>query len=102
MPTRGGEAKVDEAVDREAKKRGWWPLKMTLLKVAGLPDWFVLAESGKLVVIECKAENGRVSKVQRFVHERLERLGFTVWLPRSPAEVRDIFLAIDDDVENGR
>jgi hypothetical protein len=102
VPTRGGEAKVDETVDREAKKRGWWALKMTLLKVAGLPDWFVLAEGGKLVVIECKGENGRVSKVQKFVHERLERLGFQVWVPSSPDEVRDIFAAVDDDVENGR
>lgn len=91
MPTRGGEAKVDETVEREAKRRGWWALKMTALKIAGLPDWFVLRTGGRLGVIECKAASGRVSKVQQFVHERLDRLGFEVHVPRSPADVKALF-----------
>lgn len=91
MPTRGGEAKVDETVAREAKKRGWWAIKMTMLKIAGMPDWFVLRSGGRVEIIECKAANGRVSKVQEYVHGRLDRLGFDVHVPRSPDEVRAIF-----------
>lgn len=94
MPTRGGEAKVDEAVEREARARGWWALKMTRLKIAGLPDWFVLG-GGQLSIIECKAPEGRVSKAQEFVHVRLVRLGFAVHVPRSPEEVRDLFARLD-------
>ena len=91
MPTRGGEAKVDEAVEREAKRRGWWALKTTALKIAGLPDWLVFRAGGRVEIIECKAANGRVSKVQQFVHERLDRLGFDVHVPRSPEDVKALF-----------
>ena len=90
MPTRGGESKVDEAVAREAAKRGWWALKMTRLRIAGMPDWFVLGNGG-LLLIECKAPEGRRSDIQIFVHERLTRLGFIVYLPRSPEDVEGIF-----------
>jgi hypothetical protein len=91
MPTRGGESKVDETVAREAERRGWWALKMTRLKLAGMPDWFVLCSGGRLLIIECKAPDGVRSKVQEFVHGRLERIGFTVYLPHSPEDVRAIF-----------
>lgn len=91
MPTRGGEARVDEAVAREAEKRGWWAIKTTRLKIAGFPDWIVFCWEATTLVIECKAPTGRLSKIQKYVHEKLEALGFVIHVPRSPEEVQHIF-----------
>lgn len=95
MPTRGGEASVDETVEREAKKRGWWAIKMTALRIAGMPDWFVLIRGGRIGIIECKAPEGRRSPIQKFVHERLQNLGFVVPVPRSANDVKTIFAGWD-------
>ena len=42
-----------------------------------MPDLMLLRD-GKTFFIECKAEKGRLSELQKYRHEQLEELGFEV------------------------
>jgi hypothetical protein len=42
-----------------------------------MPD-LMLLKDGKTLFIECKAEKGRLSELQKYRHEQLQELGFEV------------------------
>lgn len=54
----------------------------------GIPDIMLLYD-GRVMWIELKRRSGRISTVQRTMHERLERAGTPVYVCRSSAAVAD-------------
>lgn len=47
---------------------------------AGLPDLVVLHPSKPAFFVEVKREGGRVSKLQRLVHQMLQDMGYNVYV----------------------
>lgn len=73
---------VEAYLCRRVKALGGMAVKLTF--VAGIPDRLVLLPGGVLLFVELKRpRGGRLSPVQRVVHERLRALGFEVRVPRN-------------------
>lgn len=51
---------------------------------AGVPDLFFLLHGGQAVMIELKAEKGRLSTDQEDFHSKVEALGFRVYTVAEP------------------
>ena len=56
---------------------GWYVVKIIQCNKNGMPDLMLLRD-GKTFFIECKAEKGRLSELQKYRHEQLQELGFEV------------------------
>lgn len=52
-------------------------------RIAGIPDLTILLPNGKTIFIEVKTDKGRVSPVQKQMHEQLQLLGHEVLVVRS-------------------
>ena len=57
---------------------GWYVVKIIQCNKNGMPD-LMLLKSGKTFFIECKAEKGRLSELQKYRHEQLREEGFEVY-----------------------
>ena len=56
---------------------------------SGIPDRIILIPGGKVVFVELKnGKAGRLSKSQQFMHDRLRRNGFEVYVIRNREEVK--------------
>lgn len=69
-------------------------IKGVRLCPAGTPD-LLLLHHGQLLFIECKAEQGRLSPVQKEMHARLRGMGFTVIVARTLNDVLNTLECVD-------
>lgn len=83
------ESSVEKRVATGAKEHGGQSIKLTGYR--GVPDRLLLMPRGQAGFVETKAPSGIVSTAQGIWHRGLIRLGFDVWIPRTPAEVDAIF-----------
>ena len=81
------EQAVERALKREAKRRGVWALKLSVLGHAGFPDRLCLAPGGRVAFVELKRPGAVPRALQRWVHRRLRDLGFRVAVIDCPEEV---------------
>lgn len=83
------EAQWQELVVEFAKLHGWWPFHVfdSRRSAAGWPD-LVLLRPPELVIVELKAEKGRVSPDQARVLDGLRACGIeaAVWRPSDEKE----------------
>jgi len=82
------ERDVEATLIREAKRRGGLALKVGY---DGLPDRLVLLPGGCVFFAEVKRRDGRTSKLQDVWIERLRRLGFQVYVPKTKDAVKALF-----------
>ena len=81
------ESDLEKRACEAAERDGWWALKLVCVGHRGFPDrWFVRKgdERGcygipKIIIIEFKAPGKRARKLQKWVCEKLEAIGFEVW-----------------------
>lgn len=80
MPVRL-ESDLEKRVVKAAEKKGWWALKLVAIGRRGFPDrWFIRGNGEpEIIIIEFKAPGKRARKLQKWVCERLEKIGFEVW-----------------------
>ncbi len=69
---------IEKTLVAEVKKQGGWVLKLLCQFVTGLPDRLVLLPGGVVFFVEVKSTGKKPTPVQKLVHEKLRRLGFTV------------------------
>lgn len=55
---------------------------------AGIPDRIVLLPGGVIILVEVKADDGRVEPAQALWHRRAQALGTTVRIVRGASEAR--------------
>lgn len=74
------ESKIEKDLCKEAKKRGWLPLKFTSPGRRGVPDRLILAEFGKAFFVEVKAPGKDTTSNQDREIARYRALGHTVFV----------------------
>ena len=82
MPSRL-ESEIEKRVCKQATLEGWWALKLVCNGHRGFPDrWFIRSNVGDnqptIVLMEFKAPGKRARKLQEWVCQRLEDIGFNV------------------------
>jgi len=79
VPTRL-ETDLEKKVCKEAEEKGWWALKLVCVGHRGFPDrWFIRGSGDpEIIIIEFKAPNKRARKLQLWVCQKLENIGFQV------------------------
>ncbi len=69
------EASYQSKLIKELTAQGYYVLKLIKTNKNGIPDLLALKKD-EIYFIEVKAKNGRLSKLQKFRLEELNRLGF--------------------------
>ena len=71
---------IEQALVREAKRRGGICPKFTSPGMDGMPDRLALFPGGRIAFIEVKAPGEKPRPLQVHRHEQLRRLGFQVYV----------------------
>ncbi len=74
------EAEIEKKVCQYAKLLGWWPLKLRVIGVAGVPDRMFLAPGGRVFFIEFKAPGKKTRALQNVIIKKLIEMGFHVFI----------------------
>ena len=70
------ESDVEKEFRKQARLNGWWCLKLRVINHAGFPDRLLLKEPGRVKFVELKRPGKTARKLQKYVLNRLEKLGF--------------------------
>lgn len=85
------EKDIERKLVQEVKALGGLCLKFTSPGLAGVPDRIVILPGGRVIFVEMKAQNGRLSQQQQAVLARFTRLGAD-WAVVSTPQLLEIFL----------
>lgn len=89
------EADLHDAIIAECRRRGWIAFHGSMAhrthRTIGEPDFVILAEGGRMLLVECKSATGKVKSEQIALHAMAGRLGHHVHVVRSIEE----FVGID-------
>ena len=84
------EATIENDACKEAKKHGWWGIKLIPKLVRGIPDRMFVGH-GKVVFIEFKrTSRDKPRKAQEAIHRRFARHGINVHVAWEVNQVMDI------------
>jgi hypothetical protein len=88
------ETKLHEEIFDECRRRGWIALHGSMAerthRTLGEPDFVVLADGGRVLLVECKSRNGKLSPAQAALKHHAEKLGHTVHIVRSLVEFQKL------------
>jgi hypothetical protein len=59
-------------------------------RTAGEPDFLILADGGRVLLIECKTRTGKLSPEQAALKHQAEKLGHRVHVVRSMKEFEEV------------
>ncbi len=92
------ESDLHRSILAECKARGWIALhgdmRRKTHRTPGEPDFVILAEKEKTILIECKSENGTVTPAQLEMVYRAARLGHRIRIVRSVREFVAVIEAV--------
>lgn len=57
----------------------------------GIPDRLILLSSGRMFFVEFKRKGEKPRKIQRVMHDKLERLGFKVYVIDDKDKMEEVF-----------
>ena len=72
------------------KKIGGWTLKLLSTHIAGLPDRICLVPGGIVFFAEIKTTKKKPSKIQLFIHEKIRKIGFEVYVVDTSEQIKEI------------
>ena len=81
---------IEQYFVAEVKRLGGIALKLNSTSMKGLPDRLILLPNGVLFFAELKATGKKARPLQRFIHQKLQSLGFIVYVIDSMAQVKKI------------
>jgi hypothetical protein len=74
------EKTVETNLKEKVENAGGWCLKLAPFWVKGLPDRMVLMPKRKIYFVETKVKGKKPSAIQRYIHKKLRKLGFEVFV----------------------
>ena len=88
------EKAVEAYLREQVRKNGGQALKLVCPGWTGVPDRLILMPGGRVYFAETKDKGKAPKPRQRYVHDRLQELGFTVFVPDSKAAVDLMMMCI--------
>jgi hypothetical protein len=84
------EAELHEEIFDECRQRGWIALHGSMAertcRTLGEPDFVILADGGRVLLVECKSRSGKLSPAQAALKHHAEKLEHTIHVVRSLGE----------------
>lgn len=80
------ESKIEKYLKDEIEKLGGLCLKFTS-SIRGVPDRIVLLPENRIYFVEMKNEQGKLSKIQKYMHKQFNKRGVPVYVPYSKNDV---------------
>jgi hypothetical protein len=81
------ESRLQADIKAECLRRGWLVLSGTMNRkthrTVGEPDLIILCDQGRVLLIECKDKDGKVTQEQGALHAWADKLGHEVHVVRS-------------------
>ena len=74
------EKNLDRILRETVKKIGGWSIKIEPIHISGLPDRLLLLPGGRVVFVEVKTAGKKPTPIQKYVHKRLRKIGFSVYI----------------------
>jgi Holliday junction resolvase len=71
------ESKIQSKIITQLQKEGWLCVKLIKTNCNGIPD-LVCFRNGKTMFIEVKQPKGKLSVIQKYRKDEIEKQGFTV------------------------
>lgn len=94
----GLEAELHDSIYSECRRRGWIAFHGSMAerthRTLGEPDFIILCDGGRKLLVECKSAKGKLSVAQLSILEHARHLGHRVDVVRSMSE----FLIVCDSV----
>ena len=88
------ERDLHEEIFDACRRRGWIALHGSMAershRTLGEPDFTILADGGRVLFVECKTRNGKLSPAQAALKFHAEKLGHTVHVVRSLEEFMEV------------
>lgn len=84
------EKDLEKQLAERVEELGGWAIKILPFLVAGLPDRLCLFPEGLAVFVEVKETGKEPSKIQKFIHRRLAKIGFKVWIVDSTKDIDNL------------
>ena len=88
------EASLHEEIFAECRRRGWIALHGSMAertcRTLGEPDFVILADGGRVLLVECKSRTGKLSPAQFALKHHAEKLGHPVHVVRSLQEFLEL------------
>ena len=72
------ESKVESFFRKGCEHHGFLAIKLTSPGNDGVPDRLVILPDGRVIFVELKTENGKLSRIQAWQHERFRKHGAKV------------------------
>lgn len=80
---------LERTLAEKINKAGYgWCIKLLSTFITGLPDRIILCKGGHVFFAEIKTTGKKPTKIQKFIHERLNNFGYKVFIVDS-LESRD-------------
>ena len=81
------ESDLHDSILAECRSRGWIAFHGSMAhrthRTIGEPDFVILMQDGKSLLVECKSKTGKLTTEQAALAAMAEKLGHTVWTVRS-------------------
>lgn len=74
------ESSIEAGLRRAVEKRGGLCLKFTSPGCDGVPDRVLLLPGGRIAFVELKTSMGKLSPIQRYMIDRMKRIGADVYV----------------------
>jgi Holliday junction resolvase len=72
------ESRIQSKKIKELEAQGYYVIKLVMTNKTGIPDLIAIPKNSDVLFVEVKAEKGRVSPLQEFRIEELEKHGLKV------------------------
>jgi hypothetical protein len=87
------ERNIERAVCEHARKQGWLAFKFVSPGATGVPDRIFISSDGRFILVEFKQPGGRLSALQKVVHDMLLKHQVEVHVVDSVVQGKALFSA---------
>ena len=84
------ESRLQRKIRIDLEKDGWDVLKIMLCNQPGYPDLECKKALRRIFYIECKAKGKQADPLQEYVHKKLRKMGFPVFVIDSWEQYQEI------------
>ena len=92
----------ERTLSKYVDDQGGMAVKLLSQVFKGLPDRMFLIPIGKVLFVEFKSTGKKPTPIQRWVHRKLDEIGFPVYIVDSPESYYHVIDIIDDIIKRTR